>query len=376
MQKDIRTLLIFLIIAIGFLVWLQCCHCNPVPNDGKLNSASTTQHFTLNNNSQQSTPNKFKSSGLETNSNSQQQSRSSDMIKGLSRKIEDEDRARSTRESQKVTSKIVESILKNETEQKQNKKSRFFDESLSEELAGDNLSLDDSQLSNPLGEDINSDRNSLMDSDQQALDELIKEVNTGNDLIVDNPKSELYKSRSRSINSAKKYRNVSYKDSGYRYDFDDDGSPSQTSQDELNSMYDDAMVFRNNEYNTNGNFKGFNETDQTYGGANLNDFKSSGPQTQQEKIMGLYNSNEYLPNNNLLDKKLTKGFQILDNTVAVSNPNLIPVLKSIPVSSVMGSNRNQTYDIRAEPPCPKTVVSPFLNSSIMPDIYSTQRGCL
>jgi hypothetical protein len=33
-------------------------------------------------------------------------------------------------------------------------------------------------------------------------------------------------------------------------------------------MYDDALVFRNNEYNSNGNFKGFNETDQTYRGAN------------------------------------------------------------------------------------------------------------
>jgi len=92
--------------------------------------------------------------------------------------------------------------------------------------------------------------------------------------------------------------------------------------------------------------------------------------------MSLYNSNEYLPNSNLLDKNLTKGFQILDNPVSVNNPNLIPVLKSIPVNSVMGLNRNATYDIRAEPPCPKTVVSPFLNSSIMPDIYSTQRGCL
>ena len=74
--------------------------------------------------------------------------------------------------------------------------------------------------------------------------------------------------------------------------------------------------------------------------------------------------------------QLTKGFQILDNPVSVANPNLIPVLKSIPVSSILGSNKNATYDIRAEPPCPKTVVSPFLNSSIMPDIYATQRGCL
>lgn len=32
-----------------------------------------------------------------------------------------------------------------------------------------------------------------------------------------------------------------------------------------------------------------------------------------------------------------------------------------------GSNKNMTYDIRSEPPCPKTVISPFLNSSIMPD---------
>ena len=377
MQKDIRFLLIFLIIAIGVLVWLQCYHCNPVPNEGQLNGANTIQHFTTDNKAQQSFPNKsgFNSSS-NSNSNNQLQSRSANKTKGLSKKVEDEDRASSSRESQKVTSKIVESILKNETEQ-QNKKSRFFNESLSEELSGGNFSEDESQLSNPLNEDVNSERNSLMDSDQQVLDELIKEVNTGNDLIVDNPKSELYKSKSRSINSAKKYRNISYKDSGYRYDFDENGDPSQTSQDELNSMYDDALVFRNNEYNTNGNFKGFNDdNDQTYGGANLNDFKPSGPQTQQEKIMSLYNSNEYLPNNNLLDKKLTKGFQILDNPVAVSNPNLIPVLKSIPVSSVMGSNRNQTYDIRAEPPCPKTVVSPFLNSSIMPDIYSTQRGCL
>lgn len=375
MQKDIRFLLIFLIIAIGILVWLQCYHCNPVPNMGQLKNDNTKsqhlQHFTVDNKSKLD-KNKFTNFNQKNDLDTQHRTSN----KGLLKKIEDEDKARSTKESQKVTSKIMDDILKNESKQNLYNKSRFFDESLSEELTENNLLDNDSQLSNPLEEDINSERNSLLDSDQQVLDELIKEVNTNNDLIVDNPQSELYKSKSRSINSAKKYRNVSYKDSGYRYDFNDNGDPTQISQDELNSMYDDAMVFRNNEYNTNGNFKGFNETNDTYGNANLNDFKSSGPQTQQEKIMSLYNSNEYLPNNNMLDKKLTKGFQILDNPVAVSNPNLIPVLKSIPVSSVMGSNRNQTYDIRAEPPCPKTVVSPFLNSSIMPDIYSTQRGCL
>ena len=374
MQKDIRILLIVLIIGIALLVWIQSTQCAPIPNEGQLNGANPKQYFTIDNKPQQYNSNNFNDKLFKSNQNTQSQPTINNKMKGLSKKIEDEDSSRSSRESQKLTSKIVDNILKNESEQ--NKKSRFFNESLAEELS-DNNSLEEMlNYQNPIAEDINSERNSLDDPEQQVLDELIKEVNTGNDLVVDNPKSELYRSKSKSINSAKKYRNISYKDSGYRYDFNDNGDPTQTSQDELNSLYDDALIFKNNEYNNNDNFKGFNEPSQNYGGAGLNDFKSPGPQTQQEKIMSLYNSNEYLPNNNMLDKNLTKGFQILDNPVAVSNPNLIPVLKSIPVSSVMGSNKNQTYDIRAEPPCPKTVVSPFLNSSIMPDIYSTQRGCL
>jgi hypothetical protein len=92
--------------------------------------------------------------------------------------------------------------------------------------------------------------------------------------------------------------------------------------------------------------------------------------------MNLYNSNNYLPNESMTNPNLAKGFQILDNPVDVSNPNLIPVLKSIPVSSTLGSKRNSTYDIRAEPPNPKTTISPFLNSDIMPDVYATNRGCL
>lgn len=365
MQKDIRFLLVFLIIAIGVLVWLQCYQCNtgnssnPVPNKGKLNASNTQENF------------------MTDTQNNSKQSQGSNRLMGLNKK-EARDEQRSVKENQMVTSKIVDKILQNSESNNLSKKSRFFDRTLSEELSSANDSDSElDNLSNPLVEDVNTERNSLMDPDQKVLDKLIREVNTGNDLIVDNARSDLYRSRSKSINSANKYRKISYKDSDYRYDFNEDGSPSQTSQDELNSLYDNALVFRNNEYNTNGDFTGMSDDgDQTYGNANLNDFKPSGPQTQQEKVMQLYNSNEYLPNNSMLDKQLTKGFQILDNPVSVSNPNLIPVLKSIPVSSTMGSNKNQTYDIRAEPPCPKTVVSPFLNSSIMPDIYSTQRGCL
>ena len=369
MLKDIKFLLVFLIIAIGVLVWLQCYQCNPVPNTGKLNATNTNEHFTVNN----------------VHSNINRTMSNSNNIRELDRN-NSMDKMRSSKENQVITSKIVDNILKksgsNDLANKSGSndlanKSRFFDKSLSDELISNSTDSNLDDLSNPLIDDVNTDRESLSNPDQRVLDKLIREVNTGNDLAVDNPKSELYRSKSRSINSAKKYRKISYKDSDYRYDFNEDGSPSQTSQDELNSLYDDALIFKNNEYNTNGNFTGMSDdNDQNYGNANLNDFKPSNPQSQQETVMQLYNSNEYLPNNNMLDKQLTKCFQILDNPVSVSNPNLIPVLKSIPVSSVMGSNKNQTYDIRAEPPCPKTVVSPFLNSSIMPDIYSTQRGCL
>lgn len=359
MHRDIRFLLVFLIIALAILVWIQNQSCSVIPNTGQM-----AQHFTTDNNEIKPSYNKIN----EQYDNINIDPKTSNKIKGLIKKEVNEDKKRSSRESQKVTSRIIDNILKNDNE---NNNRRYELDSIIGE--NDNLSED---TVNPLVEDINSERNSLLDSDQQVLDELIKEVNTGNNLIVDNPRSELFERKTRSINAAKKYRKISYKDSEYRYDFDDNGDPTQESQDELNSMYDDALVFRNNEYNTNDNFKGFNVSDELYGNADLNNFKTNGPQTQQEKIISLYNSNEYLPNNNLLDKKLTKGFQILDNPVSVSNPNLIPVLKSIPVSSVLGSNRNQTYDIRSEPPCPKTVVSPFLNSSIMPDIYATQRGCL
>lgn len=351
MSKDIRFLLVFLIVALAVLVWLQNQQCNAIPNKGAV------QYFTADNAAKLAQMPKPNS--------------------GLVKKQDVDDRARAVKESQKVTSKIVDNILKNEQSMKINKYINSEDLSSIESQMGQMNKPSQRDFSNPILEDVNNDRNS-MSSDQSALQALIQDVNTGNNLLVDSPQSQLFTDRSRSINAAPPgtYRKVSYKDSKYRYDFDNDGSPSQSSQDELDSLYDDALIFKNNEYLNNNGFTGFNEMNANFGDANLKDFTPVGRQTQQEKVMALYNSNEYLPNNDLLDNKLTKGFQILENPVSVSNPNLIPVLKSIPVSSILGSKRNSTWDIRAEPPCPKTVVSPFLNSSIMPDIYATQRGCL
>lgn len=338
MPKDIRFLLVFLIIALASLVWLQNQNCNAIPNQGALNM----------NNGMISTEDDDEED-IEDETPSRQVPRIQPRIQ---------------QRTQGNASKLVDNILNKE-------KANKIDNLLNQDMSSQG------SFANPIIQNINNDRNS-MNSDQAALDELIRDVNTGNDLLIDSPQSQLYRQKARSIDAAPEgtYRKVSYKDSNYRYDFDNDGSPSQGSQEELNSLYDDALVFRNNEYTQNTDFTGFSEGKEVYGDANLKNFSPQGKQTQQDKVLSLYNSNEYLPNNDLLDNKLTKGFQILENPVAVSNPNLIPVLKSIPVSSVLGSKRNSTWDIRSEPPNPKTVVSPFLNSSIMPDIYATQRGCL
>jgi hypothetical protein len=346
--KDIRFFLVFLIIVLAYLAWSQNENFGPIPNQGSLSRENLGNSNTL-----PAVP--IASTNVRL---------SPSYIMNSVRKPDPIDKQQS---SLQKTNEIVDKILKS------NKQPEIMPTRTPGVNSNDNVS-NNTEYTNPIIEDVNNERN-YIDDDQQALDELMREVNTGNDLIVNSPERDIYKSRSRSINSANKYRKVSYKDSNYRYDFNDEEKPDADSQDELNSLYNESLIFKNNEFNTNDNFHGFNETSANYGNANLKDF-TTGKQTAKEKVMSLYNSDSYLPNNNLLDSKLTKGFQILDNPVAVSNSNLIPVLKSIPVSSISGSTKNSTYDIRSEPPCPKTVVSPFLNSSIMPDIYSTQRGCL
>lgn len=262
----------------------------------------------------------------------------------------------------------------------------------------DSIITDDSSngsFENPIDENINKLRDDTRSSkvDNRALEELIREVNTGNDLKVNSTENKIFQDRSRSINSAKNYRKVSYADSEYRYDFNGNENNSDFSElanftNEANNILDSRKT-NNSTFNgfpdgnvnftkndSNMSVRGYLNQNEVYGEANLKEFTNQKPESQQQKVLNLYNSDAYLPNDRFSDPKLTKGFQILENPVSVNNPNLIPVLKSIPVSSVMGSNRNSTYDIRSEPPNPKTVVSPFLNSSIMPDIYATNRGCL
>ena len=208
------------------------------------------------------------------------------------------------------------------------------------------------------------------------MDRLIQEVNVGNNIPSNTNNAKLFKDKVKSIDSAKKYRRINYKDSNYRMDFNGDGM-SQLSQEKLDTMYDDALIFHDSEYQLNSNYTGMTEEDvDEYASAGISNLQNSigKPTTQKEKIMNMYNSNNYLPGKP--NEELEKGFQILENPTSVSNPNLIPVLRAMPVSSTLGSKRNSSWDLRGDVPNPKTVVAPWNNSSIYPDIYSSNRGCL
>lgn len=77
----------------------------------------------------------------------------------------------------------------------------------------------------------------------------------------------------------------------------------------------------------------------------------------------LFDSNNYLPKEHRDD-----WYEVMPEPVSVKNRNLINVTRPIGVNTISTTKKNASYDIRGAPSCPKYVVSPFLNSSIEPDI--------
>ena len=234
---------------------------------------------------------------------------------------------------------------------------------------------------------------------QNILDKLINDINDKNSMNVDESIMNIYDNASNiSLDQVSDYHAHSdsinkappntYKHHSYKAGNDGTNDRQKGKYDELDNYLADADVFKNTNENNSSKFGGYDDNnsnlsdntsgrkeDSIYASANTKEF-SSRNSSQKDKIINLYNSNNYLPDKYETNSELIKGFQILENPVSVSNPSLIPVLKSIPVSSTLGSKKNSSYDIRSEPPCPKTVVSPFLNSDIMPDVYKTNGGCL
>ena len=61
-------------------------------------------------------------------------------------------------------------------------------------------------------------------------------------------------------------------------------------------------------------------------------------------------------------------FEVMPEPIKVKNRHLVNVTRPVGVNTIGTSKKNASYDLRGSPPCPKFVVSPFLNSSIEPDL--------
>ena len=201
---------------------------------------------------------------------------------------------------------------------------------------------------------INNEVSDSNKVNENVLDNLIDDINYNNNLVVNGQDGEAeYERESNSINKAPSPRNISYKSSGYRGANFGKNENMPDNLSELDKFLEDTNVFNDTNENNSSNYSGYDDNNSNisdnssvgrensiYAPANIKPFQSNN-NSQKEKIMNLYNSNNYLPNESITNPNLAKGFQILDNPVSVSNPDLIPVLKSIPVSGI-----NIWHDIR------------------------------
>jgi len=95
-------------------------------------------------------------------------------------------------------------------------------------------------------------------------------------------------------------------------------------------------------------------------------FKSAGRATcgsnQNCNASDLFDVDKYLP-----QEVNDDWYEVTPEPISIKNRHLINISKPIGVNSIGSSLKNASYDLRAQPACPKSVVSPWLQSSIEPD---------
>lgn len=105
---------------------------------------------------------------------------------------------------------------------------------------------------------------------------------------------------------------------------------------------------------------GFSGNDE---GGNLAAYKPG--KRRQQSDEDIFNSMDFLP-----QQKNKDWFEVMPEPISIKNRYLINVSRPIGVDTIGTTHRNQSYDIRGTIPNPKQVVSPWLQSSIEPDLYN------
>lgn len=165
---------------------------------------------------------------------------------------------------------------------------------------------------------------------------------------------ERYRRLTRSKNQAKEGE---YKKSDYMNGVRGNGSVEfDDFFDKNNNMIEDV-------YTGNDDFVGDDETKGMYA-----------TYTPGKKIK--MTDEEMFNVDNLLPKEVNDDwFDVPEEPISVKNRHLININRPISINTIGTSNKNASYDIRGTIPNPKFIVSPFLNSSIEPDINNKGFGC-
>lgn len=135
-----------------------------------------------------------------------------------------------------------------------------------------------------------------------------------------------------------------------------EGTRGNTDVAEWNNFLETRNELVDNSYLQNNDK--FMPMDETKG--SLASYKGKGK--TGEKGADLFKVDELLP------QEVPKDwFEVMPEPIKVKNRHLINITKPVGINTIGTSLKNPSHDIRGTPPCPKFVVSPWLQSSIEPD---------
>jgi hypothetical protein len=135
------------------------------------------------------------------------------------------------------------------------------------------------------------------------------------------------------------------------------GSRGNAPTGAFDAFYNDNTDFIDKSYTqNNGEFMPLDET-----GGNMAQYNGKG-QTKQS-AEDLFKIDKLLP-----QEVNPNWFEVMPEPIKVQNRHLINVTRPVGVNTIGTSHKNPSYDIRLNPPCPKFTVSPWMQSSIEPDL--------
>jgi hypothetical protein len=183
----------------------------------------------------------------------------------------------------------------------------------------------------------NVDRSEQMENIQglpESMDDFDVDVDANTEL------SKKFKTRNTSTGG--------YKQSSYN------GNKRGGKGDELDGFMDSCNNVIQSEYSENDAYTGVDDGQNLYA-----EYKPEGGESKSQKLNDIFNSDNFLP-----QEKRDDWFEVVPDSIKAKDRHLINVKKHIGINTTGSSLKNPSYDLRGNVPCPKTVVSPWMQSSI------------